>query len=464
MRLVSKRHVVVIILSLLAFCAFANGVSENSSELVSFSFSHNGMAIESCYTYTISDPELLSVMSGIIDSHNVRKWDGFSKTNPHVLDGEGFSLELSYSDGKTVRAYGNNSYPDGYRAFYDEFQLFVVSYGILPDMDSWSDSEYVYGSENLARKWSTEYSFDIGGLYMNYGSDLYLIPDGRVLLLSYVYAKDGLRCIDQFFFGTWSSESDRLRIAIPELEYDYESQYRIEKSEYGTYLEFMTGGFYPSYLADAGSSYSSKDLSSVLGVWSGNFVSEWDCYKDSSGAWYSIFSEGIVWALDENLSYYLTVRNGSIPSYIEVSEYSYEDGVLVQHLADGSGFTYELEVVGDNLVSYLEETGSHFIFEHCSTPLSFDASLDTLLGSWTNENEAGITNLHISEDGYTLEKIRDGMASVLPLPFTFHKGFLETELGFEPFVICNDKLYFYVEDYTPEVDRTIEFTFVFDRI
>lgn len=52
-----------------------------------------------------------------VDFSEVYKWNGFSKSDPDVLDGYGFSMKLRYANGKTVRAQGSNSFPKGYGQF-----------------------------------------------------------------------------------------------------------------------------------------------------------------------------------------------------------------------------------------------------------------------------------------------------------------------------------------------------------
>ena len=48
----------------------------------------------------------------------VQKWNGFSKSNPNVLDGESFSLDIELTDGSTITAYGCNAYPENYQEVY----------------------------------------------------------------------------------------------------------------------------------------------------------------------------------------------------------------------------------------------------------------------------------------------------------------------------------------------------------
>ena len=51
----------------------------------------------------------------IIEDYDLFAWDGFNKSNPFVLDGEGFSLEIAFSDGTGIRAHGDNRFPAGYQ-------------------------------------------------------------------------------------------------------------------------------------------------------------------------------------------------------------------------------------------------------------------------------------------------------------------------------------------------------------
>ena len=44
----------------------------------------------------------------------IRSWDGFSESDPDVLDGTMFSFEAELADGGTITAHGSNAYPDHY--------------------------------------------------------------------------------------------------------------------------------------------------------------------------------------------------------------------------------------------------------------------------------------------------------------------------------------------------------------
>ena len=49
----------------------------------------------------------------------VPSWNGFSKSDPNVLDGESFSLDIELSDGRKIYAHGCNAYPKNYHEFME---------------------------------------------------------------------------------------------------------------------------------------------------------------------------------------------------------------------------------------------------------------------------------------------------------------------------------------------------------
>ena len=60
------------------------------------------------------DEETVQMLMEVIEAYNVSSWDGFDETNENVLDGEGFSLESGFTDGTSVKALGDNAFPDQY--------------------------------------------------------------------------------------------------------------------------------------------------------------------------------------------------------------------------------------------------------------------------------------------------------------------------------------------------------------
>ena len=62
-------------------------------------------------------------LCGKLDELQVLSWDGYVGNNPHVMDGESFSLEIEPADGKTIYAHGDNAYPKN----YNEFEALVIA-------------------------------------------------------------------------------------------------------------------------------------------------------------------------------------------------------------------------------------------------------------------------------------------------------------------------------------------------
>jgi len=68
------------------------------------------------------DAESVDALVDVIDKYDVEKWDGFSESKRHVLDGESFWLEVGLTDGTSIRAQGENVVPENYGAAISEMQ------------------------------------------------------------------------------------------------------------------------------------------------------------------------------------------------------------------------------------------------------------------------------------------------------------------------------------------------------
>lgn len=68
------------------------------------------------------DEETAARVAALYENHKLWKWDGFSRSARHVLDGDGFSLALRFRDGKSMYAHGSNAFPNGYPAFRQEME------------------------------------------------------------------------------------------------------------------------------------------------------------------------------------------------------------------------------------------------------------------------------------------------------------------------------------------------------
>ena len=114
----------------------------NNSAIVSFGYRYNGSIGGNSYSYEIDarkTPAVLKTEHMIypeygeltkeIDAAFVNKleelykdcrlaaWNGFNKYNPHICDGDGFSLSIRFADGGECYAHGSNSFPRGYGEF-----------------------------------------------------------------------------------------------------------------------------------------------------------------------------------------------------------------------------------------------------------------------------------------------------------------------------------------------------------
>ena len=122
-----------------------DAAEENNSGVTYFYYSYNGSIGGNSFSYEVSkrDEGIIFVFEGLEFRHlgemrteldeaflgkldslyrecNLRKWDGYSKTNRMVLDGDGFSLRIKFGNGKSISASGSNCTPKGYREFREK--------------------------------------------------------------------------------------------------------------------------------------------------------------------------------------------------------------------------------------------------------------------------------------------------------------------------------------------------------
>lgn len=116
----------------------------NTSGTVAFSFSYDGTIGGDNYRYGVEkeadgriiftyesmeypdygemkrevEQAVLDRLDAIYRENDVCRWEGYSKYNPNVSDGDGFSLRFAFADGNSMYAHGSNCYPDGYQAFF----------------------------------------------------------------------------------------------------------------------------------------------------------------------------------------------------------------------------------------------------------------------------------------------------------------------------------------------------------
>ena len=138
------------LLSILPFLSCAQGGDKPQPHIVHFNYNYDGTIGGNNHRYKLDvqdgqakltiedmmhwdygemtdtiDMSFVQALEAMCDKHDVSKFDGFNKTNPHVCDGSGFSLYIKYDNGKSVSAHGMNSSPRGYHEFAgDMYELF----------------------------------------------------------------------------------------------------------------------------------------------------------------------------------------------------------------------------------------------------------------------------------------------------------------------------------------------------
>ena len=88
---------------------------------ITYLFDTHGTAIENKKYHKVYLKEIME----LINKYEIEKWDGFNQYDPDVLDGTSFSLKIKYRDGRVIYARGENSFPEHYHDFYNEFNLLI---------------------------------------------------------------------------------------------------------------------------------------------------------------------------------------------------------------------------------------------------------------------------------------------------------------------------------------------------
>lgn len=122
----------------------------NTSGLTYFYYSYNGSIDAGSWSFEVSEEDgaalvkyegmryseygemtstediaLLKDLEKLYVDNNICQWEGYSKYNPNVLDGDGFSLDLKFADEKGMSASGSNTFPDGYGDFSREMHEII---------------------------------------------------------------------------------------------------------------------------------------------------------------------------------------------------------------------------------------------------------------------------------------------------------------------------------------------------
>lgn len=71
------------------------------------------------------DADLLERLNKLYEKYRVYRWDGYSRYNSRICDGNGFSLSIKFRDGKSLYANGMNAFPVRYREFSEEMNALL---------------------------------------------------------------------------------------------------------------------------------------------------------------------------------------------------------------------------------------------------------------------------------------------------------------------------------------------------
>ena len=67
----------------------------------------------------------------------VHQWDGFDESRDNILDGEGFRLDIGFTDGTSIHANGDNAFPKDYYSAISQMQEILD--GMEPEQKTGSD-------------------------------------------------------------------------------------------------------------------------------------------------------------------------------------------------------------------------------------------------------------------------------------------------------------------------------------
>ena len=90
-------------------------------------FKDEGITEEEAPVYEV-DNEDVKRLESILNKYNVGSWNGFSKSDHNVLDGNSFSLYLRTEDDDTVEASGYMKWPKNYEEVKEEIISFFDKY------------------------------------------------------------------------------------------------------------------------------------------------------------------------------------------------------------------------------------------------------------------------------------------------------------------------------------------------
>ena len=84
----------------------------------------------------VADDAWMADLASLLDKYNVPGWNGFKGQDQDVMDGDDFSMHVSYAGDKKVQASGYSKFPDGFGGFCKELDALFDRLGISRHIDT----------------------------------------------------------------------------------------------------------------------------------------------------------------------------------------------------------------------------------------------------------------------------------------------------------------------------------------
>ena len=83
------------------------------------------------------DRKYVDALFQVIEEYDLYQWDGFDESRDNILDGEGFRLDIGFTDGTSIHANGDNAFPKDYYSAISQMQEILD--GMEPEQKTGSD-------------------------------------------------------------------------------------------------------------------------------------------------------------------------------------------------------------------------------------------------------------------------------------------------------------------------------------
>lgn len=196
---------IIIISALFLFVIFKQKKKEDIKDIKSIEFRYtNGYMINSDTYYKLEcndncvlqikrygssnkeeynvDNCVLKDIEKILNKYNVSSWDGFNKSDKNVLDGDSFSMNITYDNNKSIYSSGYMMYPNNYKYVKEELETLFNSLTNSGDEDL-KPIIYLYPEETMNIKVELGNPDKLTVTYPKYKDywDIEANPDGTLI-------------------------------------------------------------------------------------------------------------------------------------------------------------------------------------------------------------------------------------------------------------------------------------------